>query len=149
MLYIYVPCRTADGSPRNQESTTCKPSSYVHGTVNKTDKTKGSVRTKASMYNMFMARWQANPVPLASSILNCGTAQTVTPWRQTGLRWDLWEQFVGQSMEAWVMLNVLTYQRLEAAVTEAEADAPTTPATHTISMMGGTALIPGQLVHDL
>jgi hypothetical protein len=73
----------------------------------------------------------------------------VTPWRQTGLRWDLWEQFVGQSTEAWVMLNVLTYQHPEAAVTEAEADAPTTPATHTISMMGGTALIPGQLVHDL
>lgn len=75
----------------------------------------------------------------------------VTPWRQTGLWWDLWEQFVEQSMEAWVMLNVLTYQRLarEAAVTEAEADAPTTPTTHTISMMEGTAPIPGQLVHDL
>src|SRR5260221_12249748 len=42
MIYIYVPCRAADGSPRNQECTTCKPSSYVHGTVNKTDKNKRS-----------------------------------------------------------------------------------------------------------
>src|SRR5260221_4172769 len=98
-------------------------------------KTK-EVRTKISMYNRFMVRWQANPVPLASSILNCETAQMVTPWRQTDLRWDLWEQFVVQPMEAWVMLDVLTYRRLEAAVMEAEADAPMTPATHTISMMG-------------
>ena len=53
-------------------------------------------------------------------------------------------------MGAWVMLNVLTYQRPEAAVTEVEADAPMTPsATHTISMMEGTSLIPEQLAHDL
>jgi hypothetical protein len=54
-------------------------------------KTKEESERKASMYDGFMARWQANPVPLASSILNCGTAQMVTPWRPTGLRWDLWK----------------------------------------------------------
>jgi hypothetical protein len=47
------------------------------------------------------------------------------------------------------MLNVLTYQRLEAAVTEAEVDGPMTRATHTISGMGGTVPILEQLVHDL
>jgi hypothetical protein len=52
-------------------------------------------------------------------------------------------------MGVWVMLNVLTYQRLGAAVMEVEADAPMTPATHKISAMGGTALMPGQLAHDL
>jgi len=96
-----------------------------------------------------MAHWQAKAVPQASSILNCETAQTVTPWHQMGLQWDLWKQFVGRSMGVWVMLNVLTYQRLGAAVTGVEADAPMAPATHTISMMGEMALIHGQLAHDL
>jgi hypothetical protein len=103
------------------------------------------------MSNNLTARSQANPAPLASSILSNGTVQMVTLWpRKTGLQLTLWicSQFVVPSTEGWVKLGVLTYRRLGAAVTGVEVDAPMTRAAQMTSTMGGTALVPGRLAQQ-
>src|SRR6266850_663961 len=108
-------------------------------------KTKESVRENENMSNRFTAHSQANPAPLASSILSCGTVETVTSLHQMGLQWSLWKQLGARSTEAWATLSVLTYQGLAAVVMAVEADAPMARAT--LLLTGETAPIPGRLVH--
>lgn len=102
------------------------------------------------MSNDITTRSQANPTPLASSILSHGTAQLVILWPQTGPRLTLLGhlQFVVPSMAGLVRLGALTSQPQGVSVTGVEAEAPMTRAAQMILMMGGTSPVPGRLAQQ-